>query len=318
MFKDLDDQIVGEAMVIHGKQLFIDDHLVGELQGARKVLNQPVKHPKNPLILRDRKSDGISVGYGAVVYDPADRLFKLWYNVTVVPEGVAYRDHQRHQSHTCYATSPDGIAWTKPVTDRETGANYIRFEPPEPWVGGAGVMIDPLARRPSAAFQDALCGETNRPSEFAVDPRRLFEGRDCLEAGAGQPGSPVQRHPSGAVLGRAGRTLCGLSAVRPSQHPEYQPDRKRRLHPLVAQGHGREALQARRAFFDLFLRHAGHAVRGNLHRSVEHLPRRDDPADPAGQVVDGPARRAIGLQPRRGHLAAGSQGGGDFHDRSSA
>ena len=51
MFKDLDDQIVGEAVVIHGKQLFIDDHLVGELKGANKVLNQPVKHPKNPLIL---------------------------------------------------------------------------------------------------------------------------------------------------------------------------------------------------------------------------------------------------------------------------
>lgn len=153
MFKDLDDQIVGEAMVIHGKQLFIDDYLVGELRGATKVLHQPVKHPKNPLILRDRKSDGISVGYGAVVYDPADRLFKLWYNATVVPEGVAYRDHQRHQSRTCYATSPDGIAWTKPVTDRQTGANYIRFEPPEPWAGGAGVMIDPRVKDPERRFK---------------------------------------------------------------------------------------------------------------------------------------------------------------------
>ena len=45
MFKDLDDDILGDALIIHGKQLFIDDYVIGELQGVQKTLNQPVKHP---------------------------------------------------------------------------------------------------------------------------------------------------------------------------------------------------------------------------------------------------------------------------------
>src|SRR5262245_61182013 len=48
MFKELDDQNFGKAIVIHSKQLFIDDYVIEELKGAEKVLNQPVKHLRNP------------------------------------------------------------------------------------------------------------------------------------------------------------------------------------------------------------------------------------------------------------------------------
>ncbi|MSR59094.1 MAG: hypothetical protein EXS05_15860, partial [Planctomycetaceae bacterium] len=54
MFKDLDDELVGRALVIHGKQLFIDNYVIESLSGAKKVLNQPAKHPKNPLVRRDK------------------------------------------------------------------------------------------------------------------------------------------------------------------------------------------------------------------------------------------------------------------------
>ena len=106
--------------------LFVDDHWIAHQHGLTRIHNR-ARPLEKPVIGPD---------------DPKTE--------------TACRDHQCHHSRTCYATSPDGIAWTKPVTDRETGTNYIRFEPPEPWVGGAGVMID-ARRRPSAAFQDALC-----------------------------------------------------------------------------------------------------------------------------------------------------------------
>ena len=32
------------------RQLFIDDHLIESLEGASKQLNQPTKHPANPLL----------------------------------------------------------------------------------------------------------------------------------------------------------------------------------------------------------------------------------------------------------------------------
>jgi len=39
-----------------------------------------------------------------VFYDPAARLFKMWYM-------------GGYSHNTCYATSTDGIAWTKPPLD---------------------------------------------------------------------------------------------------------------------------------------------------------------------------------------------------------
>jgi len=54
MFKDLDDEIVDKALVLHGKQLFIDNYVIESLTNAKKVLNQPLKHFKNPLVRRDQ------------------------------------------------------------------------------------------------------------------------------------------------------------------------------------------------------------------------------------------------------------------------
>ena len=41
MFKDLNDEILGDAIIINGKQLFIDDYIIGEIKGAETMLNQP-------------------------------------------------------------------------------------------------------------------------------------------------------------------------------------------------------------------------------------------------------------------------------------
>ncbi|MDP7637967.1 MAG: hypothetical protein QF577_10525, partial [Phycisphaerae bacterium] len=38
LFKDLNDEIVGDAIILNGKQLFIDDYIIEELKGAEKVL----------------------------------------------------------------------------------------------------------------------------------------------------------------------------------------------------------------------------------------------------------------------------------------
>ncbi len=54
MFKELDDEIVGKALIIRGKQLLIDDYLIEELRGVQKSLHQPVKHAKNPVLIRDQ------------------------------------------------------------------------------------------------------------------------------------------------------------------------------------------------------------------------------------------------------------------------
>jgi hypothetical protein len=107
MFKDLNDEILGDAIIVRSKQLFIDDYIIGELKGAEKVLNQPTKHPGNPLIVPDKPWEG-GLGFSSVLYDAEEGFFKMWYGANSPEKG-------KNQG-LCYATSPDGIAWRKPLT----------------------------------------------------------------------------------------------------------------------------------------------------------------------------------------------------------
>ena len=132
MFKDLDDAIAGDALILHGKQLFIDDYVIGELKGTRKVLNQPVKHPRNPLMRKHEREHAMT--YGAVVRDPRDGLYKLWYQI--------WSDPKDSIGTAGFAVSQDGIEWERPVTDEDAGTNLAIFEPKEPWVGAPGIIID--------------------------------------------------------------------------------------------------------------------------------------------------------------------------------
>ncbi len=162
MFKDLDDELAGGAIVLHGKQLFIDNYVIEELAGAKKVLNQPVKHPKNPLIRRDQPWEAnlsSPFGYGAVVRDERDGLYKIWYQI--------WHDDKDAVGSLGYVTSPDGITWEKPITDKQAGNNFAVFEPKEPWVSGAGVMIDSAEKNPERRFKMLyLAKPTGKPSSL--------------------------------------------------------------------------------------------------------------------------------------------------------
>ena len=66
-FKDLNDEILGDAMIVRGMQLFIDDHVIAEMKGVRKQLNQPVKYGKNPVLKRDKPWEASGPGYGTII-----------------------------------------------------------------------------------------------------------------------------------------------------------------------------------------------------------------------------------------------------------
>jgi len=116
LFKDLNDVLVGDTIILNGRQLFIDDHIIEEIRGARKVLNQPVKHPRNPLIVADKPWEKTLLNRGSVIYDEQAKLFKMWYSV--------YTADLKEQL-LCYATSRDGIKWDKPVINQAGQSNVI-------------------------------------------------------------------------------------------------------------------------------------------------------------------------------------------------
>ena len=86
-----------------------------ELKGARQTLIPGAKHPENP-VLRPRPGhwDGTRCKvYGTVLYDPNDRLFKMWYSGTTdTSENI--RRSEGSTRHVGYAFSHDGVHWERP------------------------------------------------------------------------------------------------------------------------------------------------------------------------------------------------------------
>lgn len=150
LFKDLNEQLAGEALILNGKQLFLDDYLIAEMQGARKVLNRPTKHPRNPLVVPDLPWEQHGFySNGTVFYDRQERLFKAWIHLWKhTGEELAAT-----QGFYAYLTSRNGIDWTKPVINAAEQNN--RIVPPGGAAGfcGEGIMKDPRAENPAQRYK---------------------------------------------------------------------------------------------------------------------------------------------------------------------
>lgn len=101
-----------------GRQLFVDDFLIDHTDLQRQY-HRPVKYAGNPVLkpeteleLNRRGNAMACPKSGGVWWDPAEKLFKMWY-------GAGW-------NHTmCYATSRDGLAWDRPSLDVRPGTNQI-------------------------------------------------------------------------------------------------------------------------------------------------------------------------------------------------
>jgi hypothetical protein len=121
-FRDLDDAILGDAVLLRSKELFVDNALIANMDGVRRVLHQPVKHVGNPVIVPDQPGEK-AFNRGSVLYDSHERLFKMWY--------IVYDEKLQNQL-LAYATSEDGIRWNKPIVDATTGNVIPDFQAANP------------------------------------------------------------------------------------------------------------------------------------------------------------------------------------------
>jgi hypothetical protein len=110
-----------------GRQLFVDDFLIEE-SALHREFHRAEYHPRNPLLTPERPwelddpyatqtktppNPAAMVFSDGVFFDPADRLFKLWYMAG-------------YQQHTAMATSTDGIEWRRPNVNVIPGTNIVR------------------------------------------------------------------------------------------------------------------------------------------------------------------------------------------------
>lgn len=120
-----------------GRQLFVDDFLIEE-STLKRTYHRPEYHSANPVLKPDRPWEGTKamVFSDGVWFDPADKLFKMWY--------MAGRER-----FTCYATSRDGIEWQKPALDVKPGTNIVQTGPRD----SSTIWLDQLETNPSRRYK---------------------------------------------------------------------------------------------------------------------------------------------------------------------
>jgi hypothetical protein len=124
--------------------LFIlaDEDLIETSENAVRRLCPIEKHPE-PVIVPDRPWEGLAPDgtvtslqdplYSTVLFDPADGLFKCWYNAyNRFVNRANYQPLANQGSACCYAVSEDGINWEKPsvrqvLYDGSLENNILRF-----------------------------------------------------------------------------------------------------------------------------------------------------------------------------------------------
>ena len=102
-----------------GRQLFVDDFLIAQTT-LKRTCHLAKYHPASPVLKPDQPWEMKNPDHAAAMvfsdgvwYDPKDQLFKMWY---LVGESAA----------TGYATSRDGIHWTKPSLDMRPGTSIVQ------------------------------------------------------------------------------------------------------------------------------------------------------------------------------------------------
>lgn len=130
-----------------GRQLFVDDFLI-EGTTLQRRFHTPEYHVDNPVMKPDKPWEYQRGGWfaapfsGGAWYDPADRLFKMWYT-------------GGYLASMCYATSKDGVHWEKPEFDVREGTNVV-LEPrhgPGQYFDTNTVWLDHDARDPNERFK---------------------------------------------------------------------------------------------------------------------------------------------------------------------
>ncbi len=109
------------------RQLFVDDYLIASKSNVTLTLHQPEKRAAGPVIRSDKPWEAGITLYGSVIYDEQAKIYKTWYRA------------QSDTTYICYATSTDGISWSKPELNVKpfggsTANNIV--------VGGSGYYID--------------------------------------------------------------------------------------------------------------------------------------------------------------------------------
>ena len=167
------------------KYLVLDSRIIESTKNAKLTLGQITKHESNPLFIEDQswepRYDNM---YPNVIYDEEENLYKCWYCPFIVDQRTTETvPEKRNPSLTpymnarpagreeamLYATSVDGINWTKPnlgiVNFNGNSNNNIVSR----GLSGAGVIKDELEKLPGRRYKAFYCSNSGYKMRYSSD-----------------------------------------------------------------------------------------------------------------------------------------------------
>ena len=167
------------------KYLVLDSRIIESTKNAKLTLGQITKHESNPLFVEDQswepRYDNM---YPNVIYDEEENLYKCWYCPFIVDQRTTETvPEKRNPSLTpymsakpagreeamLYATSVDGINWTKPnlgiVNFNGNSNNNIVSR----GLSGAGVIKDELEKLPGRRYKAFYCSNSGYKMRYSSD-----------------------------------------------------------------------------------------------------------------------------------------------------
>ena len=109
-----DSKASSHPRIGHQPQLLIDDYMVEDRWALERVLHQPDKFLRNPVLVRDRPWEGDLAYRPWVIWDEDYGCFRMWYQCFSFTN---YYGAGGPPYHLCYAESSDGFNWEKPLME---------------------------------------------------------------------------------------------------------------------------------------------------------------------------------------------------------
>ena len=167
------------------KHLVLDSRIIESTKNAKLTIGEVRKEKSNPLFVEDRtwepRYDNM---YPNVIYDEEENLYKCWYCPFIVDQRTTETNPDRRkpsltpymnarpagrEEAMLYATSADGINWTKPnlgiVNFNGNSNNNIVSR----GLSGAGVIKDELEKLPGRRYKAFYCSNSGYKMRYSSD-----------------------------------------------------------------------------------------------------------------------------------------------------
>ncbi|MDP6547154.1 MAG: hypothetical protein QGH60_24520, partial [Phycisphaerae bacterium] len=149
------------------RYLLLDSRIIESTENAKLTVGAARKDKNNPLFKEDKPWEPCYNNlYLSPIYDRDDKLYKCWYSVFIqcsaesrltVPldkrARAKWTESRDRKAAVCYATSKDGIHWTKPelgiIDFQGSKKNNIVLE----YFHGVSVMKDPHDTDPNRRYK---------------------------------------------------------------------------------------------------------------------------------------------------------------------